>query len=220
MQLLISLVFLFSVLFMAAPVNANDSVNFSLRIISVSVCSDGIDNDGDGKTDYPKDSGCKSPNGDNEIDPSLWALWGKTTVTPTKMIKIFGKSAPASLTELLKDGFTIASDTADANGDFQFTVVKSVDSKNHTFAIVSADKNNPAQANIIPIDITSSPLTQTLPTQPEIKIAAINVAPKNLTTNITTASSNNQFLILPIIFISFTALVSLVLWGWKSVKIK
>jgi hypothetical protein len=32
-------------------------------------CSDGIDNDGDGKTDYPADPGCTGPNDNNETDP-------------------------------------------------------------------------------------------------------------------------------------------------------
>jgi hypothetical protein len=31
-------------------------------------CNDGIDNDGDGKTDYPADPGCYSPNQDDETD--------------------------------------------------------------------------------------------------------------------------------------------------------
>lgn len=31
-------------------------------------CSDGIDNDGDGKTDYPADPGCVAPNQDDEMD--------------------------------------------------------------------------------------------------------------------------------------------------------
>ncbi len=31
-------------------------------------CSDGLDDDGDGKIDYPNDPGCASPNGNNETD--------------------------------------------------------------------------------------------------------------------------------------------------------
>ena len=31
-------------------------------------CSDGIDNDGDGRTDYPSDPGCFAPNQDDEVD--------------------------------------------------------------------------------------------------------------------------------------------------------
>jgi hypothetical protein len=35
----------------------------------VAVCSDGIDNDGDEKTDYPADPGCASGSDGNEVDP-------------------------------------------------------------------------------------------------------------------------------------------------------
>ena len=31
-------------------------------------CNDGIDNDGDGKIDYPNDPGCVSPNENSELD--------------------------------------------------------------------------------------------------------------------------------------------------------
>jgi large repetitive protein len=40
------------------------------RTCQVALCSDGIDNDGDGKTDYPNDPGCTSPNDDDETDPA------------------------------------------------------------------------------------------------------------------------------------------------------
>ena len=33
-------------------------------------CSDGLDNDGDGKKDYPLDPGCDSPDDDTETDPA------------------------------------------------------------------------------------------------------------------------------------------------------
>jgi len=36
----------------------------------ISQCSDGIDNDGDGKIDFPADPGCLSPADDDETDPS------------------------------------------------------------------------------------------------------------------------------------------------------
>jgi hypothetical protein len=35
---------------------------------SASVCSDGLDNDGDGKADFPVDTGCGSANSDSEAD--------------------------------------------------------------------------------------------------------------------------------------------------------
>jgi len=38
------------------------------RVCALAACSDGIDNDGDGKKDYPFDPGCDSPSDDDESD--------------------------------------------------------------------------------------------------------------------------------------------------------
>jgi hypothetical protein len=40
------------------------------RICKAAACNDGIDNDGDGKKDYPLDPGCDSPSDDTEADPT------------------------------------------------------------------------------------------------------------------------------------------------------
>ncbi len=40
------------------------------RTCQLAACSDGVDNDGDGKKDYPLDPGCASPDDDNEADPA------------------------------------------------------------------------------------------------------------------------------------------------------
>ena len=39
------------------------------RTCQKAACSDGVDNDGDGKQDYPNDPGCDSPADDDESDP-------------------------------------------------------------------------------------------------------------------------------------------------------
>ncbi|MGE5182730.1 MAG: hypothetical protein ACM31C_11735 [Acidobacteriota bacterium] len=39
------------------------------RTCQAAACSDGADNDNDGKKDYPLDPGCESPDDDNEADP-------------------------------------------------------------------------------------------------------------------------------------------------------
>jgi hypothetical protein len=39
------------------------------KVCSKHVCSDGVDDDGDGKLDYPFDPGCTSPDDDDESDP-------------------------------------------------------------------------------------------------------------------------------------------------------
>ena len=38
------------------------------KTCALAACHDGIDNDGDGKTDYPQDPGCSSPSDDDETD--------------------------------------------------------------------------------------------------------------------------------------------------------
>ncbi|MGN6104036.1 MAG: hypothetical protein ACTHU0_02935, partial [Kofleriaceae bacterium] len=43
-------------------------VNGTTKICTKPVCSDGLDDDGDGKTDYPMDPGCDSPNDGSEED--------------------------------------------------------------------------------------------------------------------------------------------------------
>jgi large repetitive protein len=41
----------------------------SQKVCSKHVCNDGVDDDGDGKLDYPTDPGCTSPDDDDESDP-------------------------------------------------------------------------------------------------------------------------------------------------------
>ena len=48
----------------------NDSGSSSITINSTSACSDGIDNDGDGKIDYPADPGCNDANDTTETSAS------------------------------------------------------------------------------------------------------------------------------------------------------
>jgi len=55
-------------------VDQADAMIAIVETVSVSAvfsqCSDGIDNDGDGKIDFPSDPGCESSNDDDETDPS------------------------------------------------------------------------------------------------------------------------------------------------------
>ena len=44
-----------------------------------SACNDGIDNDGDGKIDYPFDPGCDSPSDNSEVDPTTLPVCGNGT---------------------------------------------------------------------------------------------------------------------------------------------
>ena len=50
----------------AGRVSSGGRVNAGLALAPIPQCSDGIDNDGDGLIDYPKDPGCASPSGNDE----------------------------------------------------------------------------------------------------------------------------------------------------------
>ena len=39
--------------------------------VVLSACEDGVDNDGDGQTDYPVDDGCSTSTDDDETDPDF-----------------------------------------------------------------------------------------------------------------------------------------------------
>ena len=50
--------------------SAEDTVTVFINTLSPSSqCSDGIDNDSDGQTDYPEDAGCSDSSGSDESSP-------------------------------------------------------------------------------------------------------------------------------------------------------
>ena len=51
------------------PDFSNNQSNVVLTTVTCTECSDGIDNDGDGATDWPNDFSCSDANDDNENDP-------------------------------------------------------------------------------------------------------------------------------------------------------
>ena len=50
------------------------------RTCQPALCSDGIDNDRDGKTDFPIDPGCADPGDDDETDPATAARCAANTM--------------------------------------------------------------------------------------------------------------------------------------------
>ncbi|HSE34661.1 MAG TPA: immunoglobulin-like domain-containing protein, partial [Candidatus Paceibacterota bacterium] len=66
--------------------NATDSDNMAAdpktrTVIVATVCSDGRDNDGDGKADFPLDPGCGDPTDDSENTPPVVTLLGATPIS-------------------------------------------------------------------------------------------------------------------------------------------
>ena len=82
-------------------------------------CRDGIDNDGDGKTDWPFEPGCTSPSDDDELDPTAEPACGNGT-----------DDDGDSRADYPDDpGCISAADTAEANecaADAPFTIISSV----------------------------------------------------------------------------------------------
>ena len=52
----------------AGRISSGGRVNAGLALAAIAQCSDGIDNDGDGLVDYPKDPGCGSPSDTDEYN--------------------------------------------------------------------------------------------------------------------------------------------------------
>jgi hypothetical protein len=74
------------------------------RTCEQATCFDGMDNDGDGKTDYPFDPGCSSPADDDEMDPATPPVCSNTM-----------DDDGDSLTDFPADyGCTAAGDTSEA----------------------------------------------------------------------------------------------------------
>lgn len=66
-------------------------------IIINDFCNDGIDNDGDGKIDYPADPGCTSPTDTDEIDPSIAILPPTITANGQSNSILIRSGSPVSI---------------------------------------------------------------------------------------------------------------------------
>ena len=59
-------------------------------------CSDGIDNDGDGKIDYPSDTACSSASGNDEVPAGCGLGFELAVVTPLLAHLRLRRRSPAS----------------------------------------------------------------------------------------------------------------------------
>lgn len=123
--------------------------NFQLSI-QPTACIDGIDNDGDGKIDFPSDPGCSSSADNSEIDPAnagggggggggggLPSLGNENT----SGVLIKGLAYQKSKINFLKDGQKIGDTVAD-NGGFFSVKAENLVNGNYLFAIQSFDPDN------------------------------------------------------------------------------
>jgi hypothetical protein len=156
---LLSIVGIFLLLCTHIFAQVNLSVTVSLSSLQ---CSDGIDNDGDTKVDYPFDTGCDSINDDSENYEGTppppggggggGGGGGAPPGVPAGQVFFRGKAYPGSDVTLLKDAAVVGTTRAVVNGDFELTLsnitpgtyvfsvwaedIKGVRSATHTFTIV------------------------------------------------------------------------------------
>ncbi len=141
-------------------------------------CSDGIDNDGDGKIDYPADPGCSSPTDNDETDPppappSGGGGGGGGGVSapinvPVTTVTFVGRAYPKSTVTLLKDAQVAASTVAGADANFQISL-SGLSAGNYIFSLYSEDdKGNRSSLLSFPVSVTSGATT---------KVSGIFIAP-------------------------------------------
>ncbi len=123
--------------------STTDFSSFSLLGTNLSEfqCSDGIDNDGDGKIDYPSDPGCSSTTDDNETDPQQapgGGGGGGATITAPPQVTFSGLAYPGSKVTILKDAQVAAVTIAGPDAKFKAGLSK-LSTGNYNFGIWAAD---------------------------------------------------------------------------------
>lgn len=126
----------------------NTTSNFSVVINPGVQCLDGVDNDSDGKIDYPSDPGCSSATDNNETDPVVPVVpsgggggGGGSSYTPPKIvtqITFTGRAYPLSKVGVLKDGQLAISTIAGPDANFKISLT-GLSTGNYTFSVFSED---------------------------------------------------------------------------------
>lgn len=105
-------------------------------------CSDGIDNDSDGKIDYPDDPGCSSATDDDETDPVTTPPsgggGGGSYIAPRATVVFKGKAYPGSNITLLKDAQRAAITEAGPDANFEVRL-SGLSAGTYTFGVWAED---------------------------------------------------------------------------------
>lgn len=139
--------------------------NLRISILPAPQCADGQDNDGDGKIDYPDDSGCVSFSDDSEATytpPSGGGGGGGgggAQPPSTTQVSFTGRAYPLSRVSVLKDGQVAV--TTIAGPDSLFNVsLSGLASGNYMFSVYSEDSlNRRSSLFSFPIFITQGAIT-------------------------------------------------------------
>ena len=143
----------------------------SFGILGAPACSDGVDNDGDGKTDYSADPGCSSTSDNDETDPVPAPTptpssgggggggGGGGYTAPATGVTFSGRAYPKSTITVLKDAQIAATTVADANANFSVSIT-GISSGNYIFSVYSEDnKGIRSSLLIFPVSVTSGATT-------------------------------------------------------------
>ncbi|MFH0712338.1 MAG: dockerin type I repeat-containing protein [Candidatus Jorgensenbacteria bacterium] len=154
-------IILLLILFLAVQVSAANTAP-ALEVITTQ-CSDGVDNDSDGKIDYPTDPGCSSFSDNNETDSSPTPPGGGGgggggggDSGPVQTVVNFrGRAYPKSIVTLLKDAQVAATTVALSDASFQISL-SGLAAGNYIFSIYGEDnKGNRSGLLTFPISITA-----------------------------------------------------------------
>ncbi len=137
-------VFITVVLFFTARAFAASTAP-TLEVI-VTQCSDGADNDSDGKIDYPTDPGCSSFSDNDETDPapppppppSGGGGGGGGYTPPQTVVNFAGRAYPKNTVTLLKDAQVVATTVAGGDANFQISL-SGLSGGNYVFSIYGED---------------------------------------------------------------------------------
>lgn len=157
----------------ANTITFSTSTFSSFGILGAPACSDGVDNDGDGKTDYSADPGCSSTSDNDETDPTPPPSTPSTPssgggggggggggyIAPATAATFSGRAYPKSAITVLKDAQIAATTIADAGANFSVTV-SGLSGGNYIFSVYSED-NKGIRSSLLtfPISVTSGATT-------------------------------------------------------------
>ncbi|MEK9185236.1 MAG: hypothetical protein AAB863_00530, partial [Patescibacteria group bacterium] len=139
----------------------------SFGIFGAPACSDGVDNDGDGKTDYSADPGCSSTSDNDETDPTPAPTptpssgggggggGGGGYTTPETAAVFSGKAYPKSTVTLLKDAQIAATVVASSDANFSMKL-SGLSGGNYIFSVYSEDSKGIRSSLLtFPVSVTS-----------------------------------------------------------------
>jgi len=125
-------------------VQAAGTSNITLQINPAPQCYDGVDNDGDGETDYPDDPDCSSTSDNSEAGSGGGGGGGGGGGAPppavVTSISFSGRAYPNQIVTLLKDAQVASSTFSGSDGTFGMSL-SNISGGSYLFSLYSEDQN-------------------------------------------------------------------------------